>query len=140
MQNSLNTKPFIIKKYIFTTKAIYENQSLHEFKKCIFTIKALYLNKSFHYFYKDEVLHFKGVLIAITSAKKLSRNKLMKTLKKHIKTKMTTQNFKNTLKKTKKTIKNQDLLKKHCKNIEKTKKTKKTSFLKLYKLNSAHSL
>jgi hypothetical protein len=101
MQNSLNTKPFIIKKYIFTTKAIYENQSLHEFKKCIFTIKALYLNKSFHYFYKDEVLHFKGVLIAITSAKKLPRNKLMKTLKKHIDTKITTQNLKKTLEKTK---------------------------------------
>jgi len=29
MLNSLNTKPFIIKKYIFTNKAIYENQSLH---------------------------------------------------------------------------------------------------------------
>ena len=31
MQNSLKTKPFSIKKYLFTTKALYWNNSLHYF-------------------------------------------------------------------------------------------------------------
>ena len=44
MQNYLNNKPFIIKKYMFPSK-------------------ALYWKKAFITSYSDEVLYFKGVLI-----------------------------------------------------------------------------
>ena len=90
MQNSLNTKPFSIKKYLFTIKALYWNNNLYYFlfrccplfqmssewnisiyleeihlfmqnshktepfmiKKYIFTTKAICWNESLHYFFR----------------------------------------------------------------------------------------